>query len=181
MAELIAKTPCAGLLPARIGACTLSEEKPGTLTLLAPARGQQDAMAQALVDAHAIPWPDPNRATGQPGARAVWFGQGQVMLMGPVPGTALAAQGAVCDQSDAWAVVRLEGAGAADVLARLVPVDLRASVFEPGHTARSDLMHMMASITRLEDGAFQIMVFRSMAVTLVHDLKTAMEAVAARG
>jgi sarcosine oxidase subunit gamma len=40
---------------------------------------------------------------------------------------------------------------------------------------------MMASITRIGAQSFQIMVFRSMARTLVHDLKTAMEAVAARG
>ena len=40
---------------------------------------------------------------------------------------------------------------------------------------------MMASITRLGADDFQIMVFRSMAATLVGELKTAMEAVAARG
>jgi len=37
----------------------------------------------------------------------------------------------------------------------------------------------MASLTKTGENAFQIMVFRSMAETLVHDLKTAMEGVAA--
>jgi sarcosine oxidase subunit gamma len=62
-----------------------------------------------------------------------------------------------------------------------VPVDLRAAQFGPGATARTELAHMAASVTRLEDGAFLVMVFRSMAQTLLHDLKSAMEAVAARG
>jgi sarcosine oxidase subunit gamma len=60
-------------------------------------------------------------------------------------------------------------------------VDLRPQVFKRGHTLRTELKHMMASITRIGAQSFQIMVFRSMARTLVHDLKTAMEAVAARG
>ena len=41
--------------------------------------------------------------------------------------------------------------------------------------------HMQASICRIEEDCFQIMVFRSMARTMYHDLKTAMEAWAARG
>ena len=76
--------------------------------------------------------------------------------------------------------MRLAGADAADVLARLTPIDLRESQFKRGHTARTELAHMMASITRLGPQSYQIMVFRSLANTLVHDLKTAMKSVAAR-
>ncbi len=39
---------------------------------------------------------------------------------------------------------------------------------------------MQASITHLSDGTYQIMVFRAFAETLVHDLKAAMQGVAAR-
>ena len=39
---------------------------------------------------------------------------------------------------------------------------------------------MQAAITRLADDAFLIMGFRSMARTMVHDLKIAMEGVEAR-
>ena len=84
------------------------------------------------------------------------------------------------DQSDGWAVMRLEGAGARDVLARLCPLDLRAPVFKRGHTARSLLGHMNASITRVGVNAFEIMVFRSMANTAVHELNEAMKSVAAQ-
>lgn len=76
--------------------------------------------------------------------------------------------------------MQLKGAGAVDVLARLVPVDLREDRFKRGHTLRTQLYHMSASITKTGADTFVILVFRSMASTLVHDMKTAMEAVAAR-
>lgn len=181
MAELIAKTPCEGLLPLRIGSVTASEETPGAMTALAPYRGQEKPLSQALKAAHGMAFPAPNRATGRAGARAIWFGRGQAMLIGPAPDAALGQFAALTDQSDGWAVLRLEGDAVEQVLARLVPVDLRAGSFKRGHTLRSQVQHMAGSITRIGDRAFLIMVFRSMAETLVHDVKTAMEAVAARG
>lgn len=181
MAELSAISPCEGLLPLRIGSQSLTEETSGAMTSLAPGKGGDKPLSQALKVAHGLAYPALNRTTGKPGARAIWFGRGQAMLLGPVPDPALGAHATLTDQSDAWAVVRLEGAAATDVLARLVPLDLRGKQFRRGHTARTELAHMMASVTRVGDKAFIIMVFRSMATTLVHDLKTAMEAVAARG
>jgi len=174
--RLSATTPCAGLLPLHIGTVTATEEIPGHLTALAPAQG----LGAALKSAHGLELPEPGRATGTEAARAIWFGRAHVLLIGPAPDPALAGHAALTDISDGWAVVRLEGAGAAQVLARLTPIDLRAQVFQPGHTARTELFHMQASITRLDADAFLIMVFRSMARTLVHDLRTAMEGVAAR-
>ncbi len=76
---------------------------------------------------------------------------------------------------------RLEGERAAEVLARVTPIDRRPEVFKRGHTARTELQHMMASITKTADDTFLILVFRSFADTLLHDLRTAMEGVAARG
>lgn len=181
MADLIARTPCEGLLPLDIGEMTLSEIVPAHMTSLAPFRGEQERLSDTLKFAHDLSWPAPNRAVSRDGASIVWFGRGQAILIGPRPHASLDVHAALTDQSDAWAVVRLDGDAAEAVLARLVPVDLRRPAFGPGQTVRSTLMHMMASVTRLADGAFQIMVFRSMAQTLVHDLKSAMEAVAARG
>lgn len=180
MVKLMPKSPCDGLLPLTIGTLTASAPDPGVLTSLAPFKGRKAALSDALQSAHGMALPKPNRATGKQGARALWFGQGTALLMGPQPDEALAHHAALTDQSDAWAVVRLDGSGARDVLARLTPIDLRARVFKRGHTARTDLQHMMGSITRTGEDAYQIMVFRAFAETLVHDLKTAMETVAAR-
>ena len=181
MAELVAKSPCAELLPLEIGAVKVMEEDLGTVTSLMPYRGRAKPLSQALQAAHGMAFPAPNRATGKAGARVVWTGREQALLIGPQADAGLAEHAALCDQSDAWAAVRLEGAGAEAVLARLVPVDLRGAVFKRAHTLRSRVAHMPGSVTRVGERAFLILVFRSMAATLVHDLKTAMEAVAARG
>ncbi len=183
---LAAVSPCAGLLPLQIGALTLSEDDPGHLTALAPYLGRAEALGTALKAAHGVALPAANRitskdgTTGKDGARVLWFGRAHYLLMGPAPDPALADHAALTDISDAWAVVGLDGAGAADVLARLTPIDLRPGQFEQGHTARTELMHMHAAITRLGDTSFQIMVFRSMAQTLAQDLGAAMQGVAAR-
>ncbi len=180
MTDLTAKSPCAGLLPLTIGEVTVTEVDTGAMTSLAPCKGREKDLSEALKGAHGMGFPSPGRSTGKAGARVIWFSQGQAMLIGPAPDASLGDYAALTDQSDGWAVVRLEGKGAGDVLARLVPLDLRPASFKRGHSARSDLAHMMASLTKVGENAFQIMVFRSMARTLVHDLKTAMEGVAAR-
>ena len=180
MGELKAITPCEGLLPLAMGAATLEEVDLGCLTSLSPF-GDASALSGALEKAHGMVLPKPNRSTGKAGARCIWFGRGEVLLIGPVPQTGLGDHAALVNVSDAWVCVQLSGAASVDVLARLVPVDLRVAVFKRGHTVRTQVMHMAASITRTGPQTFQILVFRSMAVTLVHDLKRAMAVVAARG
>ncbi len=174
---LTATTPCYGLLPKTIGTCVLTETDLGALTSVAP---YKQGAAGALKDAHGMDFPAPNRTTGKQGARAIWFGRDMALLAGPAPDAALAEHAALTDQTDAWACVTLSGDDAAAVLARLVPVDLSLAKFKRGHTARTQLGHLNASITRTGVDSFLILAFRSMAATLVHDLVTAMESLAAR-
>ncbi|MDU9003510.1 sarcosine oxidase subunit gamma [Sedimentitalea todarodis] len=181
MADLIARTPCKGMLPLEIGGAVLRECDVGRMTSISPFKGQQAAVSDLLNSVHGVGLPGPNRTSKSSGCHVIWFARGQVLLMGADPDPALARHAALTDQSDAWAVVALEGARAEDVLARLVPVDLRGSTFKIGHTLRTQVMHMHASVIRIATDTFQIMVFRSMAETLVHDLRSAMEGVAARG
>jgi len=74
----------------------------------------------------------------------------------------------------------LEGAGVGDVLARLVPLDMSEAVFPVGGAKRSSLGHMAAVFLRPSATRVEILVFRSMAKTAVHELDRAMKAVAAR-
>ena len=180
MTRLAEKAPGAGLFPIARGSLRINEETVGRITSIAPYKGQDRPCSEALQAAHGMAFPAPNRRTGKTGARAVWFGQRVAVLIGPAPEASLAQYAALTDQSDAWAVIRLEGAGAQDVLARLTPLDLRAGVFKQGHTARSELAHMAASITKVGRNAWQIMVFRAFAQTLAHELRVAAESVAAR-
>ena len=75
----------------------------------------------------------------------------------------------------------LSGAAAADVLARLVPLDLRLAACPVGTALRTQVNHMNAVILRTGDYGFEILVFRSMARTAWHELEAAMGMVAARG
>ena len=180
MANLIAKTPLDKLPSRTVGSVTLQEVDLGALTSVAPYKGQSKACSDALKEAHGMALPGANRATGKDGARAIWFGRDMALLCGPEPDATLAKYAAITDQSDAWTTDTLSGAGAEDVLSRLVPIDVRATHFKRGHTARSQIQHMNGSITRIGSDTFLVMVFRSMAGTLLHDLETAMESAAAR-
>jgi len=175
--KLIAKSACLGLLPKTIGAVDLTEVEPAVMTMVSPYAGQTKAVSAALKSALGITFPAPNRAVGT-GARAIWCGMGQALIVdAPCPELT----GAACvDHSDAWAIVRVDGVDAAAVLARLTPIDLRDSSFKRGHTARTLVGHMTASITRLGARSYEVMVMRSMAQTLVHDLSQAAENMAAR-
>lgn len=181
MVELVAKTPFEGVLPVEIGTVQLREVAPGQLTLLSARKGKIRALGAVLKDHHGVNWPLPGRAQASGTTRIVWFGRGQAMLMGPEPHGDLSDVAACVDQSDGWGVARLDGAKVEAVLARQVPLDVRLDRFKAGHTARCQVFHIPVSLTRIGAETFEILVFRSMARSLVHDLKSAMEAVRARG
>ena len=119
--------------------------------------------------------PAPGAGASAKAGRILWSGRGQAMLVGARPLKAVRA----ADQSDAWCRVRLSGPRAEAVLARLVPLDLRAAAFPEGRVARTLLSHLAVLLHRRPDG-FEIWVLRSMAGTLAHDLGRAMGQVAAR-
>jgi len=176
MVKLIAQSACAGLLPQTIGTVTLSEVDAGVITLVAPFKGQKKEVSDALKASIGVGFPAPNRMLGT-GPRVLWCAMGQALVMG-VDCPDLPA--ACMDHSDAWAIVRIDGVDAMAVLARLTPIDLRDGVFKRGHTARTLIGHMTAGITRLGAASFEVMVMRSMAATLVHDLEQAARNIAAR-
>lgn len=166
MVDLTSQSPCVGLLPVAQGGLTLQEVRPAAIIALLPLPGARPRV-----------WPAPGCSVDTPQGRLIWAGRELAFHLGPPPETP---QGAVAvDQSDAWATVRLSGAGAEEVLARLVPLDLRPRAFPEGAVARSLLGHMSVILMRHE-GALEIMAFRSVAGTLVHEIADAMAAVAAR-
>ena len=179
MLDLVAKSPAAGLVPVSIGTMALDEICPDHITFVTALGGAGSALSDALKAAHGMAMPDVHRATGRDGARAIWFGP-TVALVGPAPDARLAQCAAVVDQSDAWCLLRLSGADLDAVLARLCPVDMRAAQFKRGHVIRSQLEHMNVVFHKVSDTAVDIYGFRSMAKTMVHDIQTAMESVAAR-
>lgn len=181
MTDLTPKTAGAGLLPVSVGRFDLHEVDMGPLYLVTPFKGQTEATSARLEQNIGIGFPKPNERLSRQDVQCIWFGRDAALLAGASSPPELAGIAAVTDQSDAWVAVSLSGVGAEDVLARLVPLDLRSASFGNTHTARSLVGHMSACISRTGPDSFLILVFRSMARTLVHELKEAMEALAARG
>jgi len=179
VAKLIAQSACDGLLPVTVGTVTLTEVVPEDGWIVAPFKGQEKAVSKVLTEACGVGFPAANRMLAKAGARAQWVGASRALVSGAALPD-LSGLAAVTAQADGLAVVSIEGDGAEAVLARLVPVDLRAAVFKRGHTARTLINHMSGSVTRTGAATFEVAVMRSMARTLVHELTEAAEGVAAR-
>jgi sarcosine oxidase subunit gamma len=178
VAKLLARTPAEGLgLSLTVGGATLSEVDPGPVTSIAPFRGREAEVAAALGIAEL---PLPGRVVALDGARLLWTGPGRALLVGQPAPPALERLAAVVEQGDGIVAVLLEGPSGPDVLARLVPLDLRDGAFPEGTTARTLLNHMAVTLTRVGREAYEVMGMRSMARTLVHELTEAMRHVAAR-
>lgn len=177
--RLEAAAPLEGLLPLEIGKVAAREVSFAAITSVAPFAGRHADVSAALEARLGAGLPEVGRSTASGDVRVVWAGRGQFFVLG----AALAGieGAALTDQGDAWACAALMGPGTRDVLARLVPVDLRDAAFPEGAAARTLLGHMPCVLMRSGAERYEVMVFRSMAHTLRHDLKEAMESVAALG
>jgi len=178
VAELIATSP--DQTPVEVGGLRLTQAPLTPIWSIAPYRGRVGAVSEALQAAHGLPFPTPGALQEKDGARIAWSGLDQAFLIGAIPGTSLATHAAVTDQSDAWTRLILDGAAARDVLARLVPVDLSPAACPPGSARRTLLGHMPVLILHLGGDLFELLVFRSMTGTALHELTRAMRAGAAR-
>jgi heterotetrameric sarcosine oxidase gamma subunit len=179
--RLVARGALAGETLGPVGGVVLTEPEIGEAWSVAPFHGKEAAVGAALRKACGLGFPAPNTALAAGGVRALWSGRGRALVIGAPPPAGLGKLAAVTLQGDGIAALRVEGAMAETVLARLVPVDLRLARFPPGTTARSVVGHMAAQVTRLGPEEFEIMVMRSMGHTLVHEIRAAAEMVAARG
>lgn len=174
MVRLTTQSPFDMALPVSIGAATLRELPVDLATTVAAFPGQD--VSEALFRQIGVSMPTPGQVLKADAASVLWTGPAEALVRGaaltPIDGAL------ICDQSDGWAWLALEGPDAGDVLARLVPLDLETMAV--GTTARSLLGHMTVSIVR--DGAerFEIGGFRSMAKTMVQELQHAMTGVNAR-
>ncbi len=180
MASLIAKSPSKGLLPVEAGGCVLTETPMQPVWAIMPYSGSAAALSKAMTKAHGIGFPEPNTLLSKGDIHAAWSGMDQAFLVGTDPSDKLSKHAALVDQSDAWTHLQLSGTTVAEVLARLVPVDMSTSAMPVGTSLRSSIGHMSALIFRTAEDRIDLMVFRSMAGTAVHELERAMRAIAAR-
>lgn len=179
MPELIAKTPLSGIAPLTRAGTTLAEATLHSIISVAPFPGR-DAQVGAALAPLGLTFPAPDRQSAKGAVRLLWAGRTMAFLIGAPAPDGLADHAALTDQTDGWAVLTLTGPAAVDALMRLVPLDLRDTVFPIGRTTRAPLNHMQLQLTRTAAQAFELMVFRSMARTAWHELAEVLDMLQAR-
>jgi sarcosine oxidase subunit gamma len=158
VADLIAKSPLDGWTFGA-GSVTAREYVPSRVTSIQPLKGQRPRL------------PKPGQWEAKGDGRILWTGLDEWFAVDCAPSKT----GMQTDQTDGWVWVEITGDDAADVLARLTPLDPKTLSF--GQTARSDVAHMAAILYGLEAGA-GIAVMRSFARSLQHAVTEAMQSVA---
>jgi len=165
--KLIVNLPCVGLLPKTISTVILTVINSSKMTIFAPFKSHQKSVSDTLKSTLGVGFPALSRTLGKM-PRTVWCGRGLALIIGA---DCPYLDGAACiDNSDAWAIVRLDGADTSAILVRLTPIDLRALMFKRGYTARTLIGHITGGVTRFGVQSFEAMVLRSMVGTLVHEL-----------
>lgn len=84
--------------------------------------------------------------------------------------SALSSQFVLCDQTHGRVRFVLAGASSRKVLAKGTMVDLSTDLFAIGQSAMTQIGHIGAMITRVEDDSFELIVLRSFAGSLWHEL-----------
>lgn len=162
----LTETAAAQGLPVELGGLRLS------LCPVARAWWLRDAGGEAVPG---LAFPKPSRMTRSDGARAVWFGPGEALVF------ADEVAGEAVEMTDAIGLLRIAGAGWRDVLARLVPIDLREAELPPGAAPRTLVEGVAISVLRTDHDAVELMVGRSWTDWLAGRTLRAMRHVSERG
>lgn len=150
------------------------------IQFISPFRRRSRQLEADLRSRLGLALPKPNRISVSGDSRLLWVGRDQYFLLSGSRQERVGEDLAACvDLSDGWTVFELSGGFSQRVLARLTPLDVRESVFKPGHTARAEFAHMLVSITRL-DMRYEIMVSRSYSLWAAERIIEVMRSVGAQ-
>ncbi len=154
------------------GYCILRDAGPtGMVTI----RGDLGAAAfgKAVKKATGCALPKQREIVTDGGRRLAWMSPDELLLIcehGEAPGIAAALAEALKDQhalaldvSDARALLRLEGAGCREVIAKLSPANLAPGAFGPGEMRRTRLAQVAGAFHMPDESSVEIVVFRSVA------------------
>jgi methylglutamate dehydrogenase subunit D len=184
-AAILIRSAFAGLAtPGRFGAdtgapgVTLREITGLAMASAIARKGQGAALALATKRAFGVELPAAPRRVETPTFAFTWAGPQQWLVSaGGGDSDALAQRlaalftglAAVSAQGDGRAALRISGPRARDTLAKGLPLDLDASVFAPGNTALSLIMHVGVQITQIDAApTYEIMLPRSFAGSFWH-------------
>jgi glycine cleavage system aminomethyltransferase T len=150
-------------LPVPLAGCTLSALPPVRITSIAPFPGQDTVLCARLGG-----FPGPGEVLRLQGIDLVWAGRALAFVFGDDLPDGIGAHCALSEQTDGWCGVGLQGAGAAALLARRLPFDLR-NMPAPA-SARSVMDHIPVLVLRRASDRFELWVWRSMVQSALHRL-----------
>jgi sarcosine oxidase subunit gamma len=158
------------VLDGRVAAGPVTVRDAGLMGMVS-LRGDHAALAAAVGKVTATGLPEVNRVVIAGDRGVVWMSPDELLLLLPhsAAGQAVADLTAALaglhhlavDVSDARAVIRLEGAGAREVLGKLAPVDLSPVAFGPGQVRRSRLGQIAAAFWCEAEDRWTVVCFRS--------------------
>lgn len=109
-----------------------------------------------------------------PAGRVRTVGPGEWLLVSEDPAQSPEIDGAmVVDQSHGRTLLRLSGPDAAAILMRGVAVDLAGGALAVGASASMAFSHLSINLARIDQESFELVVGRSFAESLYHDLRQA--------
>ena len=154
---------------------TLREVGHGSIVQIAAWPDSVAAVHRAVAEFLRIEAPPPlGQSSGDDAAAVLAIGPGRFFIAGDaedlparLEAALPSADGAVTDLSHGRTVLRLEGQGAAAILARCVAIDLDLRAFPPGRVAQTAMHHVDVTIRRRGEEVFDLWVLRSFAEALV--------------
>lgn len=139
-------------------------------------RGRAGALAALLSERYALKLP--GGPSGETSSSITFIGTGPNVWLAvksdanadwvSALGEDLAAHAAVSDQSSAYAILRLRGAEARELLQRGVSIDLHPNTFQPGAAAVTDIAHIGVILIASHNNGFDVAIFRSYAGSFWH-------------
>ncbi len=165
----------------------LSERTDLAAATVALRAGHADALADRLRALFGLDLPQRPGCAADNAREVVWTAPGQWLALDAVRrglarfgfaqdlAAALGDAASVTDLTGARAILRLSGPGVRDTLAKLVPVDLDASVFPPGSAAVTLAAHIGVTLWRPPnaEGAWDLACYRSFGESLLHAVQEA--------
>ena len=152
-------------------------------------RGDDRALVARIRDAFGIALPSgPQRVSNGdqafigigPGVWLAMFGKAGPLMASELA-SSLAGLASVADQTSAYAVLRLTGNVANEVLSRGAFIDFDPSVFGPGYAAVTTISHIGVLIWQIDDApTFEVALFSSYADSFWHWMTTACGALGVR-
>ena len=144
-------------------------------------RGDDRALAAKIHGEFGLPLPSTPRRVSNGIKALVGIGPGVWLavfqeagpLMASELASSLAGLASVADQTSAYAVLRISGAFAREVLSRGAFIDFDPSVFGPGSAAVTTISHIGVTIWQIDETpTFEIALFRSFADSFWHWMTT---------